>query len=255
MKYEDGAAKEKARYQEELRIYKLNKGKEKEVEEHSESKEFLDSGFRSRSRKRSSRNASRKLKFDHDDDHDEEEDRRRRRHYSKSSSLSTPSGLTIEYVKKKKPHPSRLRGRRYKPMNLAEKSSSISRSSQSLDQICPLPLSFDATRCHPSEIVSEKEMMQAVSPLLKSPPSLPPQSVFRASKQPAPVPQSEDRCSIPSIQTAASNISACSLNSTGTGNDNEMADILTFFLKDVDVDNHVASSTTSRTLDENVCAI
>lgn len=231
-KYQDGAAKEKTRYQEELRIYRINKDKEKE-EKHDEY-ESLDDVDRPRS-KRSSRISSRKIKS--------EEDERRCR----PNTSSTPSGLTIEYVKKKKSHPSRLRGKRYKPVNFAEFSS----RSHSLDQICPLPLSFDASRCHPSEIVSEKEMMQAVSPLLKNPP---PPPVFRESNDRCGHQCYEDKSPIPSIQTAASNISACSLNSTGTGNDNEMADILTFFLKDGEVDTKHEGSN-NRILDENVCAI
>ncbi len=222
-KYNDGAAKEKARYQHELEIYKLKKGKE--VEDNSKKRDTLEGNhtkLRSSERRSSPR---KKLKYDDDSS------------LSQYSSLPSPTGLTIAYIKKKKkPSPSKLRGRRYKPMNLAEHCM----NSQGLD---PLPLTFDASRCHPSEIVNEREMMQAVSPLLKS------SAVFRGTSHQNEEP--EDRASIPSIQTTTSNISACSINSNGTGNDTEMADILTFFLKDGDVDKHIAN----RAVDDNMCAI
>ncbi len=243
-KYNDGAAKEKARYQEELRIYKLKKKKEGEEQvlgnkistRIREGKEVTTTDYQARSGKR-----RKKYRTPSDQDKDCSSGKR-------DYVRDTPAGLTIEYDARKPP--SRLRGRRYCPMYLGH-----TIKTEEVDSIYPLPLTFDASRCHPSEIVNDQEMMQVMSPLLNHPP--PKQQIFRQASrdyyypyEPHPsIKCEENSSSIPCIQTTLSNISACSGKScsitnknSSVGPDNEMADILTFFLKDGDVEKDNSSS-------------
>lgn len=235
-KYADGAAKEKARYQEELRIYKMKKRKEMEDKDGDE--ESLE-------------NDSQLDEFD-EDSKDRYPSRKRRKKYQqnrlqKQSSITqtpriqdTPSGLTIEIAK---PRQTRLRSRRYRPMY------TLPTAKTNYDSLYPLPLNFDASRCHPSEIVDDKFMMEAVSPLLNNPHPRPfnqqdashhpNQETSRDNFNFQNELDFEAKVSIPSIQSTTSNVSSASgNNSNATGPDNEMADILTYFLKDGDFDKH-----------------
>jgi hypothetical protein len=219
-KYTDEATKEKARYQEELRIYRLKKQKE-QVEESEENAPGVQDRREISAPVPTSFVKRRKRYGKYSNDKSEQPTRFR----------DNPSGLTIEYASTKKP-PSRLKGRRYRPVY---RSNQIKQ--QEVDSIYPLPLSFDASRCHPSEIVNDQDMMQAVSPLLNHPAYSINQESCNDNKRFEKPLSAEDKSSlVPSLQITLSNVSAHSGNNSTKGPDNEMADILTFFLKDGDVD-------------------
>lgn len=246
-KYADGAAKEKTRYQEELRIYRLKKKHEKEqgiseakVSRVEDRKEVSNTEHRSFEKRRTKYVSTK----DHHDRH--------QNHPSVQTQFTqdNPSGLTIEYISPKKSpfspkkSPSRLRGRRYRPVchnNVIK--------TEEMDPLYPLPLSFDASRCHPSEIVNDQDMMQAVSPFLSHHPcsQVPRHALFRSEH----ISRSEDKTSMPFIQTALSNISVNSGNKSSAEPDNEMADILTFFLKDGDIDRYHSNDSTQEVLSDN----
>ena len=246
-KYADGAAKEKTRYQEELRIYRLKKKHEKEqgiseakVSRVEDRKEVSNTEHRSFEKRRTKYVSTK----DHHDRH--------QNHPSVQTQFTrdNPSGLTIEYISPKKSQfspkksPSRLRGRRYRPVchnNVIK--------TEEMDPLYPLPLSFDASRCHPSEIVNDQDMMQAVSPFLSHHPcsQVPRHALFRSEH----ISRSEDKTSMPFIQTALSNISVNSGNKSSAEPDNEMADILTFFLKDGDIDRYHSNDSTQEVLSDN----
>lgn len=163
-------------------------------------------------------------------------------HTNKSQAVEiddSPSGLTIEIMRPKKPS-SNLRSKRYRPMHILP-----TKRAREYDTMYPLPLNFDPSRCHPSEIVNEEEMMKVVSPFLNQPVSNDRHTCHES------IPHTEEKVSMLSIQTSSSNVSSYSGNaSTGTREvDNEMAEFINFFLKDSDrdVDNDQRVSNNERT--------
>lgn len=207
-KYSDGAAKEKARYQEELIIYRLKKKKENQdegSEDESQNEELEDNSTDNIH----SRNRVRK--------------RLQERYQSHAHKIqNSPSGLTIKIESKKPSSILSLRSRRYRPMH---KLPTVMKARE-YDAICPLPLYFDPSHCLPSEIVNEHDMMKAVSPFLNQRPGE--ETSCDEHHEMEKLPLFEEKVSNPSIQSTSSDISSDSVN--------EMADILTFFLKDGDVD-------------------
>ncbi len=213
-KFSDSAAKEKLRYQEELRIWRLKKKKvnqDEGSEEQSQNEELEDNStdnIRSRVGKRFQERYQSHAHKIHD----------------------SPRGLTINIVSKKPSPRLSLRSRRYRPMH---KLPTV--KAREYDAICPLPLHFDPSHCLPSEIVNEHDMMKAVSPFLNQRPGE--ETYCDEHHEIEKLPHFEEKVSIPSIESTSSNVSSDS--------GNEMADILTFFLKDGDVDKNKTSSTTT----------
>ena len=243
-KYAKGAAKEKARYQEELRLYKIKKKEGEEGDicngKTSDDNSAIQSTHIDKPAKRKTYRSDRYPKLPL---------------VRPQTTTYTPSGLTIEFSQQKK-QSSKLRGKRYIPKYTGTS------PQEPHDSIYPLPLNFDPIHCHPSELVNDRDMMKAVSPLLNRN-NFSPKQVVCTSHHQNDDKMKFEKISTPSIQSSPSPPSPppppshSSINShhkanmnDDMGTDNEMADILSFFLKDGDIERQYKPKTGTNTYNE-----